>query len=105
MNTKLSKFLAGSSLVLAFAAHAAPSDFYSMLTPLGNQRFAAVHTGLTADEVRSAIGAPRAISQFPRLSETMWSYDFTDAWGYRSEFEVGFKDGVVTEAYAKRLER
>jgi hypothetical protein len=72
--------------------------------PLGVDRFAGIHPGLSQDEVRSLIGDPGQVTQNTRVGETLWIYAFTDTWGYRSEYDVEFKDGHVSETFALRVQ-
>lgn len=64
-----------------------------------------IHPGLAQDEVRAIAGNPPNVTGRSRAGETVWSYPFTDAWGYQSEFDVEFDAaGRVTETSAERGE-
>lgn len=103
MNSKLPKLLMAAGILMAVTAQAAPADLVSV-TPKGDQQFAVIHTGMTQEEVRAALGAPPTTTENSRTAETLWIYPFTDTWGYRSEYDVEFKDGVVTETFSERTQ-
>jgi hypothetical protein len=96
MNTP-SKILLGLGVALTLAAQAAPPGARA-------ERLQQIHAGLTQDEVRNIAGAPGTVTGNSREGATLWIYDFTDIWGYRSELDVEFKNGVVTEAFSQRLD-
>jgi hypothetical protein len=95
MNTT-SKILLGLGVALTLAAQAEPPSARA-------DRLSQIHAGLTQQEVRNIAGAPGTVTGNSREGATLWIYDYTDLWGYRSEFDVEFKNGVVTEAFSQRL--
>jgi hypothetical protein len=92
----ISKVLLGLGVAVTLAAHAEPSSARA-------DRLSQIHSGLTQEQVRSIAGAPNTVTGNSREGATLWIYDYTDLWGYRSEYDVEFKNGVVTEAFSQRL--
>jgi hypothetical protein len=99
MKSLVTRLLLASVLASSLGAFAADVG----ITRLGDARFKPIHQGLTFEEVRSALGTPATATHDAR-GETLWTYAFTDTWGYRSEFDVVFKDGVVAQAYSERTQ-
>jgi hypothetical protein len=100
MKSQISKTVAAVGLALALGASLSPA----LAASFGAERFSAIHAGLTQDEVRNLVGTPGSVMDNTREGATIWIYEFTDTWGYRSEFDVEFNGtGVVTEAFAERL--
>lgn len=103
MNPLSSKLLLAVGIATTLGACASLPNFTSSS---GSQRdhLAAIHSGLTRDDVRSLAGAPGNVTGASRNGETMWVYSFTDEWGYPSEFDVTFgADGRVTDTYSERV--
>ena len=71
---------------------------------LNDQRFAAVHEGMTGDEVRVALGPPLKTTKFPLSGKEAWDYMGTDSWGYMVEYSVTFSPGQrVQSKFARRI--
>ena len=66
-----------------------------------------IERGLTQDEVTRIAGAPDYVGSNPRTNKTLWTYDFSDEWGYRSEFGVDFDNatGLVAATSTQRVGR
>ena len=76
----------------------------SIESPMTDERFGTVRPGMTNDEVRLALGAPRQTMMFPKSSTQSWDYLGTDAWGYMVDYSVIFgPDGLVTSKVARRI--
>ena len=73
--------------------------------PLRNDaNFSRVQAGMTADEVRSLIGAPDNTMPFPRSGTDSWGYFYFDQYGYYVEFSVTFSsDGRVLSKNYRRV--
>jgi hypothetical protein len=65
-----------------------------------------IHAGLTQDEVRGIAGAPAYVGSNKRTNETLWTYNYTDEFGYRSEFGVDFDkaSGLVKDTSTQRVD-
>ena len=100
MNSKISKTILAIGVALTLGSWASPG----LAAQFGADRFSGIHAGLTQDEVVSLVGTPGSVMNNSREHATIWIYEFTDAWGYRSEFDVEFKDGLVTESFAQRTQ-
>jgi outer membrane protein assembly factor BamE (lipoprotein component of BamABCDE complex) len=102
MKSHITKSVAAMGLALALGACASLPGPYGQVTPA---QISAIHAGLTQDQVREIAGAPAYVETNRRVNETLWSYEFTDEWGYRSEFGVDFDNasGVVTETSTLRV--
>jgi hypothetical protein len=57
---------------------------------MGDGRFAAIHRGLTQDEVRNLAGAPGSVTGSPGEGLSHWIYTYVDTWGMRSVYDVTF---------------
>jgi hypothetical protein len=88
MNAKLSKavFTLGTLLVLGSTASMASVS----VTRWDDAKFKAIHAGLTQDEVRDLVGRPASVRANERPGVTMWTYNYTDTFGYNTEFDVSF---------------
>jgi outer membrane protein assembly factor BamE (lipoprotein component of BamABCDE complex) len=72
--------------------------------PMSDQRFVSVKEGMTTDEVRITLGAPKRTTTFPKSDKVAWDYEGTDAWGYMVEYSVTFGPGGRVESkLARRL--
>jgi outer membrane protein assembly factor BamE (lipoprotein component of BamABCDE complex) len=103
MNSHITKSVAAMGLALALGACA---SFPGAGTRVTFDQLSSVHAGLTQDEVRNLAGAPAYTGSNPRTHETQWTYEYTDEWGYRSEFGVDFDQasGLVVETSNQRLD-
>ena len=100
MNLPISKIFLGAGLAVALGACASiPDQHVAKRDELGQ-----IHAGLTQDEVRNLAGKAPTVTGNKRTRKTLWIYPFTDLWGYASEFDVEFKDGVVTDTFSERTE-
>ena len=100
MNSPISKIFLGAGLAVALGACASlPGTHLAKRDELGQ-----IHAGLTQDEVLNLAGKAPIVTGNRRTGETLWIYPFTDLWGYSSEFDVEFKDGVVTDTFSARLD-
>ena len=73
------------------------------ITPMGDAPFKAVHADLTQDQVRDLIGKPARVLPNERPGITMWTYNYTDSFGYVAEFDVNFDaSGKVTSTDSLR---
>jgi len=71
---------------------------------LNDQRFGAVQEGMTADQVRTALGPPLKTTNFPLSGKQAWDYQGTDSWGYMVEYSVTFgPDQRVASKLARRI--
>jgi hypothetical protein len=71
---------------------------------LDEEHFARIEVGKTTQkQVQRLIGTPARSTFFERRRETVWDYRFRDAWGYSSQFHVGFDErGIVRHKIAVR---
>lgn len=75
---------------------------YPAVSQMGDGRFAAIHPGLTQDEVRGIAGAPAAVSA--AAGESHFIYNFVDTWGMRDVYDVAFDvDGRVARTSELRV--
>jgi len=73
-------------------------------TQLDDQRFGAVHEGMSADQVREALGPPAKTMKFSMSGKEAWDYQGTDSWGYMVEYSVTFgPDQRVASKLARRI--
>ena len=94
MNTPIRIFAA---LLVSFTSYVASAAEPQV------DRLAQIHSGRTADEVRALVGAPPNITRGDRAGDRVWIYEYTDAWGYESSFQVTFDaKGIVTDTYSER---
>jgi hypothetical protein len=102
MNSHLTKSFAAMGIALALGACA---SFPGVQAPASPDEFSNIHAGLTQGEVRSLAGAPAYVGGNLRTHETLWTYRYTDDWGYPSEFGVDFNmaSGLVTETSSVRV--
>jgi hypothetical protein len=100
MSSPFAKVLLGVGIVATLGACASLQDQHVAKA----DRLARIHQGLTQDEVRAVAGAPQYVGKNKRTNETLWSYEYTDEWGYRSEFGVDFDNatGLVSETSSER---
>jgi hypothetical protein len=89
MNAKLSRLLLAVGTTITLAASAVSADA-AVVARWGDAKFKPVHAGLTQDEVRGLIGSPVAVLRNERPGVTMWTYNYTDTFGYNEEFDVSF---------------
>jgi outer membrane protein assembly factor BamE (lipoprotein component of BamABCDE complex) len=92
--------------LLAAAAFLAPgcTTTSTSTAQMSDKQFAAVKEGMTTDEVRSTLGAPKRTMAFPKSDKVAWDYEGTDTWGYMVEYSVTFSpDGRVVSKLARRL--
>jgi outer membrane protein assembly factor BamE (lipoprotein component of BamABCDE complex) len=76
----------------------------SVDTSVNDARFGAIQVGMTTDQVRQALGAPRRTMNFPASSNVAWDYDGTDTFGYKVEYSVTFgPDQLVKSKLARRI--
>ncbi len=94
MSSKLSKTILAVGVALTLGAWATPG----LTAQSGADRIAKIHAGLTQDEVVSLLGAPGSVIHNTFEKATIWVYPLSTG-GYGSEFDVEFKDGVVTESF------
>ena len=88
MNAKLSKIVLTVGTVLALGSSAAMA---LTITPLGKpESLKEIHAGLTQDEVRAQLGKPVSVLNNARPGQTLWTYNYTDTFGYNTEFDVYF---------------
>jgi hypothetical protein len=102
MNSLNLKSFAAVSVALALGACASTGGGHIHAT---SYELAAIHTGLTQAEVRAIAGEPSTYTTNPRNDESMWTYTYTDEWGYPSEFGVDFDkaSGLVVETSSLRI--
>jgi outer membrane protein assembly factor BamE (lipoprotein component of BamABCDE complex) len=102
MNSLTLKSFAAVGVALALGACASTGAGHVHAT---SYELAAIHAGLTKDQVRAIAGEPSTYSSNPRNSESLWTYTYTDEWGYPSEFGVDFDKttGLVTETSSQRI--
>ncbi len=94
MSSKLSKTILAVAVALTLGAWATPG----LTAQSGADRFAKIHPGLTQAEVVSLLGTPGSVIHNTFENAIIWVYPLsTDVYG--SEFDVEFKDGVVTESF------
>lgn len=94
MKSQLSKIVLTLGTVLALGTSAAMA---ATVTPLGGAQFKQIHAGLTQDEVRNQLGNPVTVLANARPGITLWTYNYTDTFGYKTEFDVNIDaNGVVT---------
>ncbi|HTS86076.1 MAG TPA: hypothetical protein VMG61_13290 [Usitatibacter sp.] len=73
-------------------------------TQLNDQRFGTVHEGMSADQVREALGPPAKTMKFSMSGKEAWDYQGTDSWGYMVEYSVTFgPDQRVASKLARRI--
>jgi hypothetical protein len=85
-----------SALLLAGCAAAAPARTDGL--------FAAVHSGMTQDEVRRIAGAPDEVMPFPLSHSTSFGYYYWDQFGYYCLWSATFgPDGRVASTFLRRL--
>jgi hypothetical protein len=88
----------------AFAAPDAPRQTLSVSARLGEDAFYKIRAGMQASEVLALLGAPGRKMRWESTKTTSWDYNFTDAWGYASEFSVLIDDeGFVVSKVTTRL--
>ena len=102
MSSHITHSIAAVSVALALGACASLPGVKMQITP---DQLSSIHAGLTQDQVRSLAGAPAHVGSNPRTNETLWTYEYTDEWGYRSDFGVDFDkaSGLVTETSFQRI--
>ncbi|HLX22552.1 MAG TPA: hypothetical protein VKR38_04325 [Usitatibacter sp.] len=99
----LTTALLASALMLAQGCTTAPGTSNAE-PPMGDKRFAAVQAGMTNDEVRASLGAPKRITRFPGSNNVAWDYEGKDTWGYMVEYSVTFDpNGRVLSKLARRI--
>ena len=94
-----------SGIILLAIATAAPLASFALptITPMGDARFKGIEAGETQQQVRDALGAPNSTAL--RGGETHYVYNFLDAWGMRSTFDVAFDaNGQVEKASPLRVQ-
>lgn len=79
-------------------------QLHSIEQVLDEEHFARIDVGKTTQQqVQRLIGTPVRTTYFERRRETVWDYRFRDAWGYSSQFHVGFDErGIVRQKIAIR---
>jgi outer membrane protein assembly factor BamE (lipoprotein component of BamABCDE complex) len=87
MNAKFSKIVMALGTVLVLGSSAAHA---LTVTPIGDAKFKPIHAGLTEDQVRSQLGSPVTVLKGARAGQTLWTYNYTDTFGYNTEFDVYF---------------
>src|SRR5260370_317628 len=93
MTSQFSKLLPALGVALALSACASLGS-----SPPKADQVARIHPGLTQDEVGSLVGDPGSVIHNTFENAIIWVYPLsTDVNG--SEFDVEFKDGVVTESF------
>jgi outer membrane protein assembly factor BamE (lipoprotein component of BamABCDE complex) len=103
VKSSLSIALLASSVILVSGCAAPAPGTSNREPPMTDKQFASVQTGMTNDEVRSNLGAPKRMTKFPS-SNVAWDYEGTDTWGYMVEYSVTFgPDGRVVSKLARRL--
>jgi outer membrane protein assembly factor BamE (lipoprotein component of BamABCDE complex) len=91
--------LLAAGLTLSIAANAA-----LLSPPPSEASLDSIHDGFSRDDVRKLAGAPENVTPTAH-GGSMWVYEFTDDWGYRSEFDVTFDaNGIVQDAESERLD-
>jgi hypothetical protein len=97
MNARLSKIALTLGAVLALGSSAAMAAGFTV-TPWGGAKFTQVHAGLTEDQVRSDLGKPVSVLVNAQPGLTLWTYNYTDTFGYNTEFDVYFDaNGTATK--------
>ena len=93
-------------VVLAFCALLQACADVPKPNPLRNDdNFSRIQAGMTADEVRTMIGAPDNTMQFQRTGTDSWGYFYWDQYGYYVEFSVTFgPDRRVLSKTYRRLD-
>jgi outer membrane protein assembly factor BamE (lipoprotein component of BamABCDE complex) len=72
--------------------------------PMNDQRFAAIEVGMSADQVRAALGDPWKTEAFPLSKRLAWDYEGRDTWGYMVIYSVTFtEDQRVVSKLARRI--
>jgi SmpA / OmlA family len=106
MKSQLSKLVLSIALSLGAIASTTAANAALTITPPGPGRLAAIHEGLTQEEVSRIAGSPfRVLAHATRDGDTQWSYSFTDDFGYTSEFDVNFgTDGKVENVSKERVD-
>jgi outer membrane protein assembly factor BamE (lipoprotein component of BamABCDE complex) len=105
MNSRISKLVLAVGVASTLGACATFPDLHLASSPPSADRLEQIHAGLTQDEVRDLAGGPASVSH-PARSGALWTYSFTDDWGYEAEYDVTFDaGGVVTDAGAERIDR
>jgi hypothetical protein len=105
MNALITKLAVASGLALALSACATLDTLAANGGTAEANRLKEVHAGLTQEEVRDLAGRPQNITGASRSGEELWIYDYIDAWGYTTDFNVTFDaSGVVTGVYSQREE-
>jgi outer membrane protein assembly factor BamE (lipoprotein component of BamABCDE complex) len=66
-------------------------DWRQALTP---QNFAAIHPGMSRDEVRRLLGKPRSVAEFALKNEEVWDWRYLDATQKPQLFNVHFDRGT-----------
>jgi hypothetical protein len=92
MNLPIAKILLGVGVAAALGACASFPESHTSRA----DRYAQIHAGLTQDQVRSIAGTPLRVGANRRTNETLWTYEYTDIWGYRDEFGVDFDNDTGT---------
>jgi hypothetical protein len=101
MNSHITKSIAAAGIALTLGACASLPGAH---TALNADKLASVHAGLSEAEVRTLMGRAPNVTRNPRTAQTLWIYDYTDTWGYDSEFDVEFDaNGVVTDTFTQEL--
>jgi outer membrane protein assembly factor BamE (lipoprotein component of BamABCDE complex) len=66
--------------------------------------FAAIHPGMTREDVLRIAGPPDQTMPFPLSRTVAWDYRAYDTWGYLVEQSVTFDaDGRVVSRFARRI--
>ncbi len=105
MNARVSKVLLIPAIALALSACASVQGLSGSSFESEADRVAQIHPGLTQEAVRSLAGSPASVTLPSRDGERMWTYPFTDQWGYDSEFDVTFDaNGIVKDTFSDRLD-
>jgi hypothetical protein len=87
------------------AALVSSASLLAAAAEVQGDRLAQIHPGETTDDVRALAGAPDNTSGKDRAGDRLWVYEYTDPWGYQSQFEVTFDaQGLVTGTYSERQE-
>ncbi len=95
---------AASIGLLATAVILAQGCATNATAQMSDKQFAAVKEGMTTDEVRGTLGAPKRTTKFPLSDKVAWDYEGTDGWGYMVEYSVTFgPDGRVATKLARRI--
>jgi hypothetical protein len=93
--------LCAAAILGGCAAPGGPGVHYPTLT---DDKFAAMHYGMTRDDARRILGSPVETMKFPLSATESWSYRYFDTWGYLVDYSLTFAaDGTLVGKLPVRL--